>query len=315
MTTFKQLDAFVALADARTFESAARRLQTVQSAVSRHVLEFEESFERQLLDRSGRRAALTVDGAEVLILCRSILRQRDAMVRALSQEEPSVQMMRIGVTEVTALTWLHRLLEAMRAELPSVAVEPHVEKSTHLRELLLSGQLDMAVVPDTEKMHGVMKAPMGSVDNRWYCSPKIHPGAKALTTKDLGAYAFLTQGNVARSGIMLDEWLRHHSIAPRSIVSSNSLWALIDLAAAGMGIAYLPTALVSEMVQRKRLREISVRPRLQEVNYVMLVLEERVTSLHRKIISLARASCDFKTSHMGTVPSQANLLKAEEDHG
>src|SRR3546814_9677428 len=114
MTTVKQLDAFVALADTGTFSETARVLGIAQSAVSKHMLEFERDFERELLDRSRRKAQLTVDGADVLMQCRSILRRRDAMLQAMKKVPAGLQSLRIGVTELRSEEHTSELQSLMR---------------------------------------------------------------------------------------------------------------------------------------------------------------------------------------------------------
>lgn len=296
MTTFKQLDAFVALADMGSFEAAARRVGVAQSAVSKHVLEFESGFPHPLLDRSKRRAVLTVDGAEVLIRSRAVLARRDAMLYALSSSELPMKKIRIGVTEVVALTWLHRFLDAIRGDFPKVEVELKVEVSVRLREELRSGSLDIVVVPDSVRTQGLFKAQLGSIENEWYCSPAIHPGRRILRPRDLGSFDLLTQGALSRSGQALHEWLRQNDVAPRSIISSSSLLAVIDLMVSGLGVAHLPTVLVKDFLDRGQIREIKVKPAMAAVDYVLLVRESSFSPLYKRVVDLARAQCDFRVS-------------------
>src|SRR3546814_3907 len=176
MTTVKQLDAFVALADTGTFSETARVLGIAQSAVSKHMLEFERDFERELLDRSRRKAQLTVDGADVLMQCRSILRRRDAMLQAMKKVPAGLQSLRIGVTELVALTWLHRFLHSIEEKSPQTTIKARVEQGEHLRQLLKSGDLDVIIVPEKANVADGVKIRTGNVESRWYCSQLIHPG-------------------------------------------------------------------------------------------------------------------------------------------
>lgn len=84
MITMLQIQVFVAVADQGSFEAAGRHLKIAQSAVSRHVREFESRFSVSLFDRRKRTAKLTLDGVEVLSRARDILRQRDDILAQLT---------------------------------------------------------------------------------------------------------------------------------------------------------------------------------------------------------------------------------------
>lgn len=81
MDVFRQIEAFVAVAQAGSYARAAERLQTTRAALSRQVLDLEERLGTRLLHRTTRRLSLTETGAAYLERCRQILddlRQADA---------------------------------------------------------------------------------------------------------------------------------------------------------------------------------------------------------------------------------------------
>ena len=55
--------------------------------------------------------------------------------------------LRIGVTELTAMTWLSRFVSAIQAVYPKVLIEPDVNMSTALRDKLLADELELIIVP------------------------------------------------------------------------------------------------------------------------------------------------------------------------
>ena len=62
--TLKQVTAFLAVADAGSFTSAAERLKIAQPALSQAVRELEAELGLRLFDRTTRRVELTVAGRE-----------------------------------------------------------------------------------------------------------------------------------------------------------------------------------------------------------------------------------------------------------
>ena len=99
VTTFRQLEALVAVVDMGSFEGAARALSTSQSAASRLVKELEGEFRTALYNRERRSARLTVEGQEVLRLARTILRERGKLIERFASRELVSPLLRMGVTE------------------------------------------------------------------------------------------------------------------------------------------------------------------------------------------------------------------------
>jgi len=296
MATFKQLEAFVALADTGSISAAARALGTAQSAASTQVSEFEALFPSPLLDRSGRCPTHTVDGEEVLRRARNLLARRDTFLFALSSKELPMKQLRLGVTEVVALTWLKALLAALRDEFPKAEVHLKVGVSLELRDQLRSGELDAVIAPDTVRNHGFFKTRLGSIEKHWYCSPALHPGAKTLRLKDLSRFDLISRSPLSRSGVLLEDWLRDNGIKPRSVISSSSALAVRDLMVSGLGIAQLPEPLVRDLLARNQVMELNVRPRAPSVDYLLLVREGSSTQLHKRLIETVLSACDFSAS-------------------
>lgn len=303
MITFKQLESFIALADAGTFEQAARNLKIAQSALSRHIAELEQHFSNELLDRSGRRALLTLDGADVLKQCRSVLRDRDAMLRALRSEPPPIRNLLIGVTEITALTWLHRFLDTLDNDFPEIKAKARVEQSGRLRQMLAADELDMIVVPDSPDLEAYGRVWMGRVESHWYCSPKIHPGPAGLSLRELSDKVLLTKEDGTYSG----DWPRDNSLSPRVVISCGGWNELLDLLAGGAGLACLPAALVEDFLTEQKIMEVRIEAKAQAVNYVMLTRQGAIPAWKRNVMALAKAACDFNRRYPYTMSPDPDL--------
>lgn len=232
---------------------------------------------------------------------RTLLARRDAFLFALSSKELPIRQLRLGVTEVVALTWLNAFLQALRTEFPMAEVKLKVGVSLQLRDELRSGELDAVIVPDSVRNHGFFETRLGSIENQWYCSPALHPGPKTLQLKDLSRFDLLSRGSLSRSGVLLEDWLRDNGITPRSVISSSSLMAVLDLMVSGLGIAHLPEPLVRELLARNQVVELRVRPRVPAVDYLLLFREGSSTQLHKRLIEIASEACDFSASSKETL--------------
>lgn len=115
MITFKQLEAIYWIVELGSFESAAMKLNMSQSAISKRIQELEDAFDMPIFDRSKRSARLTEKGTELFEQATEILRQRDYLLERISSREVLVRRFRIGVTELTAMTWLPALVEGIHS--------------------------------------------------------------------------------------------------------------------------------------------------------------------------------------------------------
>jgi len=310
MATLKQLRALVAIVDLGTFEAAAQRLGIAQSAVSRQIQDLEEWFGFALFDRSSRAARITFEAGEVIDQARKVLLQYDVLESSLMSNEVLSRHLRIGITELSALTWLPRFVATMAEKYPRVRVEPEVELSVRLKDNLINGQLDLIVVPDAFSHNGVIKSPLGEVVNGWYAAPSLAPPEGEVELTELSHFTLLAQGNLSGSGVLMEEWLSTQNLKPVSLIPSNSLVALVGLTISGLGISYLPHCIASGFVDAGRLREIQTVPSLPTVNYVALVRADTYSPFYRAVVQIAKATCQFTEAFMGATagPGQKRNL-------
>ncbi|WP_406868863.1 LysR family transcriptional regulator [Paraburkholderia fungorum] len=305
--TFLQLEAFVAIADMGSFEAAGRKLGSVQSGVSRHVRELESQFQKPLFDRGSRSARLTVDGLEVLSQARTILQQRDALLSQYASEKVLRRSLRLGVTELAALTWLPGFIDALRSTYPLVDVELEVGGvAVELYEKLRLAQLDLTIVPDTPRWADIVRFPLANVRNGWFCSPAFSLKRRRLAVSDLGQLTLLSQSADSAVGHVMSEWLERNGVQPRSILACNNFAALGGMASAGLGIACLPDAISGELVTLGLLRAVHVTPVMPPVRYVAAARQDALTPFHRKVITLARATCNYGMRYQDARESLAN---------
>jgi DNA-binding transcriptional LysR family regulator len=296
--TFLQLEALVAIADMGSFEAAGRKLGSVQSGVSRHVRELEGQFPKPLFDRGSRSARLTVDGLEILSQARTILQQRDALLSQYASEKILRRSLRLGVTELAALTWLPGFIEALRSTYPLVNVELEVGGvAADLYEKLRLAQLDLAIVPDTPRWADMLRFPLANVRNGWFCSPTFNLKRRRLAVSELDQLTLLSQAGDSAAGHVMSKWLERHGVQPRSILTCNNFAALGGMASAGLGVACLPNAISGELVTLGMLREVQVGPVMPRVRYVAVARQDALTPFHRKVIALARATCNYRTRY------------------
>jgi DNA-binding transcriptional LysR family regulator len=294
MTTFRELEALVAVVDMGSFHQAARSLDTSQSAVSRLIQEFEAGFAQPLFDRSQRSARLTFEGQEVLRIARAILKQRDTLSERFADPALLTPSLRLGVTELSATTWLPTFVSRFRQRYPLVSVELQVDSSPELQTSVRDGKLDVAVVIDVLRNREMARFPVGAAQLGWYCAPGLAlPETPSL--RDLERQTLLIQGSSTGAGKRLAGWFLEKAVWPASVIRSDSLMALSGMAAAGLGIANLPKAVAQDAVTVGALKELTLPVSPPDLQFVAVVRVDSVTPFHRSAIGIAQECCDFST--------------------
>lgn len=177
------------------------------------------------------------------MLARKLLRERDAAVEQFGKPGVIERRLRIGVTELTAMTWLPRLVGLVRAHYPKVTLEPDVDGSLPLRDKLLADALDVIIVPDAFGDSRLPAKPVGQVESAWMCRPGlVQPPApgRPVRLHDLAAHRLLVQGNASGTGRIYDGWMRERGVEPADTLVVSNLIALAGLTISGLGVSYLP---------------------------------------------------------------------------
>ena len=291
--TFKQLEAIYWVARLGGFSQAAHKLHTTQSAVSKRVQELEALFDTALFDRTLRTARLTEKGEEMYAVARRMLQDRDAAVEQFARPEVVERRLRIGVTELTAMTWLPRLVDRIQSCWPKVVIEPDVDASVVLRDKLLSDELDVVISPDAFQDSRLASQRVGKVELAWMCKPGTVDARRTHKLHELMRHRLLVQSNRSGTGLYIDQWLANIGVKLTGGLSSSNMLALIGMAVSGLGLTYLPSKCLQPMVDAGMLSRLRVTPALPDTPYVALYKRDERSTIVSSVVVLAQETCDF----------------------
>ncbi|WP_295461228.1 LysR family transcriptional regulator [uncultured Pseudomonas sp.] len=293
MVTLRQLLALHWIERLGTFERAAEHLNTTQSAISKRVQELEASTGLQLFDRSQRGARFTAEGEELLVIAREMLDLSERITSLKDGKHVTTRRLRLGVTELTAWTWLPRLVTRLVEDFPGLTVEPEVDMSRTLHERLMDDLVDLIVIPDTFTAPEVTSVPLATVENAWMAAPGLVKSAGVVSLAELASYPMLMQGKKSGSGLFVNRWLQARGIELPRILSSDSLTAMLGLASAGLGVTYLPRECFRPLVDEGKLVIVEADPQLPPVPYMAMYRNDRPSTFVAEVAALATQLCDF----------------------
>lgn len=300
MFSFKQLEAIYWIDREGSFAAAAQRLHTTQAAVSKRVKELELLLGEDVFDRSQRQARLTEKGQQLRLAAQRLLAERAAVMESLVRPEAMVRRIRIGITELVAMTWLPALLARVRTLYPQVTIEPDVDAGTRLRDKLDADALDLAIVPDAFGHDRFATKPLADAAFAWMCKPGLVPPGRRLSPQELASHTLLMQGDASGLGLIVERWLSENladRVSPPLV--TNSLLPLIGLTVAGMGVSYMPRQCLQPLVDAGSLQVIDTHAPGPAVPYVALFKPQLKSIVVSSICLLAQESCDFSRLFRG----------------
>ncbi|MGY2225061.1 LysR family transcriptional regulator [Pseudomonas gingeri] len=293
MVTFKQLEALYWISQLGSFEAAADKLHMSQSAISKRIAELEETFNVAMFDRTRRTSRLTPKGALLLAHASDLLMRRDQMLGEVSDKSALVGRFRLGVTELTAMTWLPALVERVNAVYPMLQLEPSVDVGSGLFRQLEQDQLDLIVAPAVYADPRFVSLELQSVRNVWMCSPRLLDSNRVWSLAELADQKLLTQGTSSGAGLHYQRWFATQGVDFARTINVNNLLAQVGLTTSGLGIAYLPRDCLAHLLDRGDLCELQCEPALPDAPYITLHRADRWVGVSAEIAEMAQQLCDF----------------------
>jgi DNA-binding transcriptional LysR family regulator len=234
--TLKQIEALHWVVELGTFDRAANRLHTSQSAVSKRIMELEAAVAIQIFDRSQRGARLTEQGEHLLALSQDMLALHDRMLALKDAGAMPARRLRLGITELSALTWLPRLISVLRETFPTLVIDPAVDTSRDLYARLQEDELDLIVIPESFVDPEIACARLAEVANVWFARPGLVKSRRALTLEELATYPVLIQGRRSGSGLVVNKWLKAQGVVFPRVLSSDNLTTVLAWRLPGWGL-------------------------------------------------------------------------------
>jgi len=235
------------VAKLRSFSKAAKQQYTTQPAISSRIVALEQQLGVRLFERDGNtRVMLTPKGHELLPYAEKLIYYSKKFISVANNSAAYSGLLRLGVSETIAHSWLSSFLKRFKSEVPDVTVELTVDVSTVLTKLLLDGALDIAFLLGPLPNPGISNSHLSTVPLVWVASPGLGLGKRQLPLSALSAWPIITY---PRNTIPYNEITQEFSNScdkPVQTYTSSSLVACRRLVIEGVGISALPAAVVED---------------------------------------------------------------------
>ncbi|MFT3952885.1 MAG: LysR family transcriptional regulator [Piscinibacter sp.] len=291
--TLKQVEAFYWTATLGGFIEASERLHLAQSTVSKRIIELEEVVGGPLIDRSSRALRLTRSGEATLPVAAEMLALEQRFREAAGGPAIFTGPFRFGVTELVALTWLPKLIVAIKDEFPGLVPVPEVAASVDLFTKLRTSDIDLVIGLDPPANSDLASVPLGSVKLEWMSAPGFGPKDSPISLKELMNYPILTQAKGSGLQRLVLDWAQANGLKVNRVVQCNSLNVLAGLAAAGLGVTFLTASYFEPEIAAGKLRIIETDPAIPPIQYFAVRRVQDLSPLAARMTAVAQACCDF----------------------
>lgn len=250
----RYLKTFQKVALFSSFSRAAENINLAQSTVSAHIKALEDELNIPLFDRLGRQIALTGAGELLFHQSKRLLSiEEETLAEITSLSEPK-GCLALRVPQTISTYFLPGVLQKFQERFPKVGLEM-IGCTFDVERELTAGTIDLAFLlnePFTnEYLHieALTTVPLVLV------TAPTHPLAhqEAVTIRDIDGQTLLLAKTDCSYRKSFERLLAEEKVQPASTIEFNSIEAIKQSVAVGVGMTLLPEIAVAKELDSKQL--------------------------------------------------------------
>lgn len=238
----QDLQAFLAVAERKSFRQAAGDLFLSQSALSRRIEKLEEVLGVKLFERTTRRVQLTNVGQAFLVNVRGALDGlEDAVLGVADLAAHRTGSVTIACVPSAVWHFLPSVLKQFSERFPRIRVRIHDESAQDVLNLVLAGEADFGINFTGAENPEVDFQPV-YVESYVLAMRRDHRLAKRrkLSWKDTVNERYISVAKSSGNRSLLDAALAGVEKHPPIVCEINHVSGILALVEAGMGVAAVP---------------------------------------------------------------------------
>lgn len=293
---FRHLRMLIELQRSGTIRAAAQALHLTQPAISKTLSEVENAFGFTLFLRGARGLTLTPQGEVVLRGAVVLIAELDHLQNEARAAQPKRhETLRLGVTQVLALTLVPKVLARLLNGTPPVFVELTEDRVSPLFEALILGELDALLTsygPAVLVTKGAEPLRYDKLRDEEFVLIARHNHPLASTSKVTWPQLVEEPWILPRAVSFVRQTVESSFIRagvrpPKPVIVSDSPVTNVRLVAQGLGIALVPADATREVESAGIVARLRVHPPLQTVPIALIYRSS--SAGHPRILKLLDA--------------------------
>ncbi|MEL6640773.1 MAG: LysR family transcriptional regulator [Pseudomonadota bacterium] len=249
----EHLETFLTVARYGNISRAAEAMNLTQPTATSRIKAMEESLGTKVFDRTAAGMTLTKRGDMLLRYAEQFQQLSDMVEEHVMDAVGIDRLMRIGVSETIAQSWLPDFIGALHRDYPQLKIEISVDISINLREQLLRREIDLAILLGPISEFTVDNIALPSVDLVWFCAAGTADASVDLAKTPIATYARNTRPYRELRAELFERFGPDITLFPSS--SLSSCFRMIE---AGLAVGALPKSLGQPLVDAGKLVEFDV---------------------------------------------------------
>jgi LysR family transcriptional regulator, nitrogen assimilation regulatory protein len=251
---FKQLRAFMTIADTGNVTRAAELLNVVQPAVSRQLRLLEEDVGSDLFERGRHGMVLTEAGKALLVYARRAMLELDrARAEIGGTSERIGGLVTVGLLPSTSDLIASALVSAVAANYPGIRMRIAMGYAGTLQQWLETGEVDAALLYGVERTPNILATPLLE-EALWVVGPV---SAKLRLQRPVALASLAGKPLILPSGPHGIRTLVDHACAVANVkldiaVETNAMGIQKSLVLGGHGFTILPPVAFADELARKQ---------------------------------------------------------------
>jgi DNA-binding transcriptional LysR family regulator len=250
---FKQLRAFLTVADIGNVTRAAQVLNLVQPAVSRQLRLLEEDIGTELFERERHGMVLTEAGRSLVGYARRVMLEIDRARAEVGGASDGVSgLVTVGLLPSTCELLASPLLRAVSEAHPGIRLRIAAGYAGTLAQWLQSGEVDAALLYGGERLPDIQAKPLVE-EALWVVGPpsaKLRSG-RPVALATLAGRPMILPNHPHGIRTLVDHACAVSRVELTIVVETNDMNVQKRLAIDGHGMTILPPSAVTDEVQRK----------------------------------------------------------------
>ncbi|MGI9036352.1 MAG: LysR family transcriptional regulator [Pyrinomonadaceae bacterium] len=252
----RQLKAFIAIAEAKTFTAGARRVHVTQAAISMQIRQLEDEVGVPLFTRTPRRVILTEAGELLLERARKILREHDtALMEVAEIAGAEYGRLRIGTASAMfATAQLPEILQRLKEKFPNAEINVVSGTSAALIEKISHGGIDVAFVSLPVEASNIQTELLLSDEIVAIAHP-THPKAKqkVISAAALAGEPLILGEQGGNTRRRIDEFFVQSGVKPNVVMELSRQSSINKMVEKNMGVGIAGVKTVADEVAAKKL--------------------------------------------------------------
>jgi DNA-binding transcriptional LysR family regulator len=283
-----------------SFTLAARRIFVTQSAVSHSLRTLEDQLACRLLDRSGKRVAVTAEGELLLKRCKSIFFEIDQAGRDLDGLRRCGQSrLRIGAPHSLCHFVIPSVLREFRDRFSSC--EPLIEAgdTSVLLDRLASSDLDLVVGLKPRGKDDDGYRPMFKDQLAFVVSP-FHPWAvdPSSVLSSLNNNQFIIYARATETHRLIDTWLERNGGRGNTPLVLGDMQAIKEMAKLGIGVGVIAPWVAAREIADGSLKVVPIQePGIEREWGVFYSSKHELSLVEETFIGLCETSFAAMQTH------------------